>query len=139
MRPLRMTRDLRLLPRREIGIEALERDVRLAFEAADLVADRASLARGGERTQFLDLGVEFRNGLFEIEIGAHEKTLRPDMSRRRKLPARVGRGGVSDEAKGKARPMAALILGQRVQIAHKALQPVVEKMRIDLGGRDVGV
>ena len=35
--------------------------------------------------------------------------------------------------------MIALILGQRVQIAHEALQTLVEKMRIDLGGRDVGV
>ena len=42
MRPLRMARHLRLLPRRQLAIELLERLVRLALEARDLLADETA-------------------------------------------------------------------------------------------------
>ena len=73
MRPLRMPRHLRLLPRREPGIELLERLRRLAFDAADLVGDRVAVAV--ERAQFLDLGLELGHRFFKIEIAAHRLRL----------------------------------------------------------------
>ena len=42
VRPLRMPRDLRLLPRRQSGIEFLERQRRFALDAGDFVGDGAS-------------------------------------------------------------------------------------------------
>ena len=71
MRPLRMARDLRLLPGREIGIEFLEREGGLHLEPADLVADGDRAAGLGHGAQFLDLGLQFGHRLFEVEIGAH--------------------------------------------------------------------
>ena len=69
MRPLRMPRHLRLLPRRQPGIEFLERLRRLAFDAADLVGDGVAVAV--ERAQFLDLGLELGHRFFEVEIATH--------------------------------------------------------------------
>ena len=43
MRPLRMARDLRLLPRRQLGVEVAQRLRRLGLEPADLVGDAAPL------------------------------------------------------------------------------------------------
>ena len=44
MRPLRMARDLRLLPGRQAGVEIGQRLFRLAFEPRQLVADRDGVA-----------------------------------------------------------------------------------------------
>ena len=71
MRPLRMARDLRLLPGREIGIELLERQRRLDLEPVDLIADGDRAAGLGHGAQFFDLGLQFGHRLFEIEIAAH--------------------------------------------------------------------
>ena len=72
MRTLRMARDLRLLPRRKVRVELAQRVGRLAFDARDLFADLHAAGRLFERAQLLDLGFEFGNRLFKIEIGAHQ-------------------------------------------------------------------
>ena len=69
MRPLRMPRHLRFLPRRQPGIEFLERLRRLAFDAGDLVGD--GLAVAVERAQFVDLGLKFGHRFFEVEVATH--------------------------------------------------------------------
>ncbi len=71
VRSLRMTRDLRLLPRRQAPIERLQRLCGARLEAFDLLADRHRIALGAERAQFLDLGLEVGHRLFEVEIAAH--------------------------------------------------------------------
>ena len=53
MRPLRMPRHLRLLPRGEPGIDLLERLRRLAFDAADLVGDRVAVALSARNSSIL--------------------------------------------------------------------------------------
>src|ERR1051325_7555367 len=57
VRPLRMTRDLRLLPGRQARIDVLERQIGLSLQPADFVAYRDAFAGGGECAQLLDLGV----------------------------------------------------------------------------------
>ena len=69
MRPLRMARDLRLLPRRQPGIELLERDRSLALDAVDFLAD--GVAVGMQRAQLVDLGLELGHRFFEIEVRTH--------------------------------------------------------------------
>ena len=71
MRPLRMARDLRLLPGRQVGIELLERLRRLGLEPRDLLADGDRVAARAHGAQLLDLGLELGHRLFEIEIAAH--------------------------------------------------------------------
>ncbi len=73
MRPLRMPRHLRFLPRRQSGIEFLERLRRLAFDAGDLVGD--GLAVAVERAQFVDLGLKFGHRFFEVEVATHHGEL----------------------------------------------------------------
>ena len=83
MRALRVARDQRLLPGREIGIKIGERLFGADFKPRQILARRI-VAIGDERAQFLDLGVEFGDRFFEIEIATHE---RPGGSERRgKLP-----------------------------------------------------
>lgn len=72
MRPLWMPRDLRLLPRRQLAIEFLERLGGLAFELADLLGDRHGIVGRRHCAQFLDLGLKLGHRFFEIEIAAHE-------------------------------------------------------------------
>jgi len=55
-----------LLPWRQIGVEVGQRLRRLVLDARDLVADVAAGCR--ERAQLVDLGLEFGNGFFEVEI-----------------------------------------------------------------------
>ena len=71
MRPLRVARDLDFLPGRERGVKIGERLGGLGLELGQLLADRDALSLLGQRAQFLHLGFEFGDGLFEIEIGAH--------------------------------------------------------------------
>ena len=73
VRPLRMARDLGLLPRRQIGVEIGERVGRLALETGDLLADRRRGVGIGERAQLLDLGLDLGDRLFEIEVAAHQR------------------------------------------------------------------
>src|SRR4029077_2733469 len=74
MRPLRMPRHLRLLPRRQARIELLERLRRLAFDAADFLGDGVAVAV--ERAQLLDLGLELGHRFFEVEIATHRAVSR---------------------------------------------------------------
>ena len=69
VRPLRMPRHHRLLPRRQIGIELGQRLRRLLLDPRHFVADVAAGRR--EHAQLVELGLEFGDGLFEVEIGAH--------------------------------------------------------------------
>ena len=57
MRPLRVARHLRFLPRRQFAVELLERLRGLAFDAGDLFAACYGIAVGLQRAQFLDLGL----------------------------------------------------------------------------------
>ena len=68
---LRVPRHLDLLPGRKSGIEIRERLRGFGLELVQLLADRHGLSVFGQRTQFVDLGFEFCDGLFEVEIGAH--------------------------------------------------------------------
>src|ERR1700733_5876347 len=69
MRPLRMARHQRLLPRRQIRVEVPQRLRSLFLDPGDLLADVAARCR--KHAQFVDLGIEFGDGFFEIEIAAH--------------------------------------------------------------------
>ena len=69
MRALRMARHQRLLPWRQVGVEVGQRLRRLVLDSRNLIADVA--ARRCQRAQFIDLGLQFGDGLFEVEIAAH--------------------------------------------------------------------
>jgi hypothetical protein len=69
MRPRWPTRHLCLLPRRQVGIQIDQRLRGALLDACDLVTDVA--AAGRERAQFVELGIEFGDRLFEIEIASH--------------------------------------------------------------------
>ena len=69
MRPLRMAGDQGFLPRRQVVIEVAERLRGLVLDPRNLFADVA--AGGRQCAQFVDLGVEFGDWLFEIKVAAH--------------------------------------------------------------------
>ena len=69
VRTLRMARHQRLLPWRQIGVEIVQRLGRLVLDPRNLIADVA--AGRCQCAQFVDLGLEFGDGLFEVEIAAH--------------------------------------------------------------------
>ena len=68
MRALMMPRHQRLLPWRQIGIEFSQGLRSLLLDPRNFFANVA--AGGRQRAQLIDLGVEFGDGLFKIEIGA---------------------------------------------------------------------
>src|SRR5579885_3233630 len=70
-KPPTMARNLGFLPGRERGIQLLQRQRRLGFDAVDFLADGDRIAASLQRAQLLDLGLEFGHRLFEIEIGTH--------------------------------------------------------------------
>ena len=71
MRPLRVPRDLRLLPGREIGIKIGKRLLGLGFEPRQFLANGNGVALRRELAQLQNLGFEFGNRFFKVEIGAH--------------------------------------------------------------------
>ncbi len=71
MRPIGMAGDLRLLPRRELGIEFLERLRCLGLQPGDFLADGGRAVARLECTQLVDLGLDLGHWLFKIEIAAH--------------------------------------------------------------------
>ena len=71
MRPLRMARHLRLLPRRHRGVEIPQRLHRLGFEPADFLLDLHLVAAGLNGAKLLDLGIEFGDRFFKVEVTAH--------------------------------------------------------------------
>jgi len=78
VRPARMAGDQRLLPGGEALVEVPEGLVGLLLEARHLLGDgHASVARG-DLAQFLDLGFEFGDRLFEIEVAAHRQGCGPE-------------------------------------------------------------
>jgi hypothetical protein len=66
-----MPRDLRLLPRRHVGIEVAQRLIRLGLQADDLFADRDSVSGSLHGAELLDFGLQLGHRLFEVEIAAH--------------------------------------------------------------------
>ena len=82
MRPLRMPRDLRFLPGREIGIKIGQCLLGLGFETRQLLANGYGVALRREHAQFQDLGFKLGDRFFKVEIGAH--------GRRRCLPVLIG-------------------------------------------------
>src|SRR5260370_25317282 len=72
MGAVRVARDLSLLPGIEVGVEVLERRRGPALKPGDLLGDSAGIARLGEGAQFLDLGLDLGDRLFEVEIAAHQ-------------------------------------------------------------------
>src|ERR671910_503832 len=83
MRPLRILRHEGLLQGAQIGLELLQGRGGLGLEALDVVADRDRVAVLAEGPQLLELGLELGDGLFEIEIAAHQtaETKRPAPTR----------------------------------------------------------
>jgi hypothetical protein len=71
MRPLRMPRDLRLLPGRQIGIKIGKRLLRLGFEPGQFLANSNGVTLSRELAEFQNLGFEFGNRFFKIEIASH--------------------------------------------------------------------
>ncbi len=83
-----MAGHLRLLPRRERGIDIPQCLLGLALKPGTASGDRCTGLPIGERPEFGDLRLEFRNRLFEIEIGAHGPlwvSSRKGTGKRRKL------------------------------------------------------
>src|SRR6185437_1520951 len=76
VRPVGMTRDLHLLPRRQPGIDLVQLPVELGLEPLYLVGD-VEIGRVRQMPQLLDLVFELGDGFFEIEIVFHR---RPDAS-----------------------------------------------------------
>ena len=71
MRPLLVPRDLRLLPGRQIGIKIGKRLLGLGFEPRQFLANGNGIALRREHAQLQNLGFEFGNRFFKVEIGAH--------------------------------------------------------------------
>ena len=86
MRPLGMARDLRLLPRRQLGIGVAQQLGRLGLEPADLGVD-VDVAAARRLAQLGDAGLELGDRLFEIEVGRHGRG-----AGRPKLPPSVNDG-----------------------------------------------
>src|SRR5581483_4464798 len=93
MRPLRMARDLRLLPWGQCGIEI---------------------------AQLLDLGLELRHRLLEIEVGSHVRETGPLDSRM------LGRSRSAQ----REQVTRLIFLSQRMKVANHGLEPLLEHMGI---------
>ena len=72
MRPLRMARHKGLLPRRELAVEIPQRLRGLCLKARDVVGNRDGVPVFTEGAKLFDLGFKFGDGLFEIEVAAHQ-------------------------------------------------------------------
>lgn len=72
MRALRVAGNLRLFPGAKLGIDFLGGILHASFETGDLVGGVDALVFGRELLQLVDLGLEVRDWLFEIEISLHE-------------------------------------------------------------------
>ncbi len=133
VRTLRMPRDLRLLPRRQIGIEVFQGLYRLGLDAADLLGHRAGLAFRLHGAQLVGFGVELGNCFFKIEITAHEAKNRAGS---RVSAALAASGGNWPAAAFKSsKPVllgSPLLIGQRMQVADQAFQPLFQHMGVDL-------
>ncbi len=74
MRPCRMTRHLRFLPRRQIGIDILERLERFFLQLGDFLVKRDRWPVSSNIAQFRNLAFQFRHRFFKIKIGTHAQT-----------------------------------------------------------------
>ena len=96
VRPLRMPRHLRLLPRRQARIELLERLAGLDLDTVDFLADGDGIAASLQRAHFFHFGLELGHRLFEIEIGAHHANV---------STSRIHRRGAHRTLAGRRRPL----------------------------------
>jgi hypothetical protein len=67
MRPLRLARDLGLLPGRELGIGLPQQPFGAGLEPADLLRQVELAAAGVQVAQLLDLAFQLADGFLEIE------------------------------------------------------------------------
>src|SRR5690606_24856702 len=140
MRPLRMARHLRLLPRRQVGVAVLQLLRRLLLKARHFIGNGHRVAIRLRGAQFLDLGVQLGLRLFEIEVAAHAKNrgLSRDL-------AATGRGNWRPRSLKSSKPprerrfrarrvgwARRSAFGQWMQVAHQALQPILDDVRVDL-------
>ena len=72
MRPLGMAGHKGLLPGRQLAIEILQGLGGLGLQTGDVVGNGDGVTVLTERPKLLDLGFQLRDGLFEIEITAHQ-------------------------------------------------------------------
>ena len=73
VRPLRVPRDLRLLPRRQRRVEIGQGPGGLRLEPHHFLADRRRVAVQIEGAKLVDLGFQVGDGLFKIEVGSHSR------------------------------------------------------------------
>ena len=71
MRPPLCARDLRLLPRRQAGVEIGQRLFGSGLELADFVGQRRRIALLRHGSQFIEAGLDIGDCRFKAEIGAH--------------------------------------------------------------------
>ena len=64
-------RDLRFLPRRQIGVEVGQRLFGSGLELADFLRERGGIAFLRHGAHFIETGLDIRDRRFEAEIGAH--------------------------------------------------------------------
>ena len=98
MRPLRMARDLGLLPGREARVEVGQGLGGLGLQLGQLFADRRRIPALRQGPEVFDPGFQFGDGLFKIEIGDHG----PDRLGARPLSAAILNGGLPDGRTGAA-------------------------------------
>ena len=71
MRPIRMACNLRLLPRGQLAIGALQQFGQLILQACDLICD-IDFVITGKMTEFFDLAFKFGDRFFKIEEVMHQ-------------------------------------------------------------------
>ena len=112
VRPLGMARDLRLLPRGQLGISVAEQLGRLGFELADLGIE-VELAGLGRVAKLRHAGFQLRDRLLEFEVRLH---------------CRCGYGGGS---------LTSTTVGERMPAVDQLDQPCAVDVRVDLRRRNV--
>ena len=81
MRPHRVARHHRLLPRRQAGIELAKRGIRPVLQPCGFVAHRVRTIRLSDRAKFIDLRLNLCDRLFKIEIAAQGKPFAVNLPR----------------------------------------------------------
>src|SRR5688572_28641309 len=71
VRPGRMPRHQRLLPRRQTGIGLADKLIDLRLQTLDLVVDGNGLPLRAQLPKIFDLAFQFGDGLFEVEENIH--------------------------------------------------------------------
>ena len=112
VRPLRMARNLRLLPRGQLGISVAEKLGRLGFELADLGIE-VEFAGLGRVAKLRNAGFQLRDRLLEFEVRLH-------------CPCGYGGGFLTSTT-----------VGERMPAVHQLDQSCAVDVRVDLRRRNV--